>query len=137
MDAYLPDDYVPTPRQKMEIYRQLHRATDRAGVEEVRAALRDRFGAPPRKAENLLTEAEIRILAARAGLASVHIRDGRIHLGVRDTAAMERWFEGAPARPRRIAEDLAVVDAGFPADSPEATAAFLRRLLAKTPARAS
>jgi transcription-repair coupling factor (superfamily II helicase) len=137
LDAYLPDDYVPTPRQKMDIYRQLHRATGLAGVQEVRAALRDRFGPPPRETENLLTEAEIRILAGRAGLASVHLRDGRMHLGVRDAAAMERWFEAAPARPRRITDDLAVVDAGFPVESPEATAAFLRRLLARTPRRAS
>ena len=121
----------------MDVYRQLHRATDLAGVQQVLAALRDRFGPPVREAENLLTEAEIRILAARAGLASVHLRDGRLHLGVRDAAAMERWFGDMPGRPRRVAEDLAVVDAGFPVESPEATAAFLRRLLARTPARRS
>ncbi|NLW49990.1 MAG: transcription-repair coupling factor [Candidatus Brocadiaceae bacterium] len=135
LDAYLPDDYVPTPRQKMEIYRRLHRATGLAGIQEVRAALRDRFGPPPRPAENLLLQAELRVLAARAGLAAVHVRDGRIHLSVRDEAAMERWFATAPARPRRIAEDLAVIDHGFPADSPEATAAFLRKLLGRAPAR--
>ena len=103
----------------------------------MRAALRDRFGPPPREAENLLAEAEIRILAARAGVASVHLRDGRMHLGVRDAAAMERWFGNARRRPRRVAEDLAVVDAGFPVDSPEATAAFLKRLLARTLGRTS
>jgi len=130
LDAYLPDDYVPTPRQKMEIYRQLHRAVSLAGVQEVRAALRDRFGPPVREAVNLLDEAEIRILAARAGLVSVHLRDGRLHLGVRDGAAMERYFGDSPLRPRTVAEDLAVVDQGFPADSPEATAQFLKRLLA-------
>ncbi|MHC5034339.1 MAG: transcription-repair coupling factor [Planctomycetota bacterium] len=137
LDALLPDDYVPTPRQKMGVYRQLHRAADIEDVREVEAALRDRFGEPPAEAMNLLLEAEIRILAGRAGIASVHLEDGRLHFTVRNAKALADRFEGGAEGPRMVSKELAVVDSGFPADSPDDVALFLRRLLSSTDAPAA
>ena len=127
LDAYLPDGYVPTPRQKMEVYRRLHRAVTLADLRRVQEELRDRFGPLVPEAANLLSEAEIRIRAAEAGLASVHLRDGRLHFGVRDRRAMDDYFAGAARRPRPVTEDLAVVDGGFPTGDPEGVALFLKR----------
>jgi transcription-repair coupling factor (superfamily II helicase) len=131
LDALLPDDYVPTPRQKMDVYRQVHRAVEVEELRHVEAALRDRFGEPPREAGNLLLEAELRILADRAGVASIHVEDGRLHFGVRDARALDRHFQGAPRRPRLITAELAVVDSGFPRSHPEGLALFLKRLFEK------
>jgi transcription-repair coupling factor (superfamily II helicase) len=128
LEALLPDDYVPTPRQKMEIYRQIHRAVELEDLRGVEDGIRDRFGPLPAQVRNLLAEAEIRIRAAEAGIASVRVEDGRLHFGVRDAAALKRRFEGAPRRPRLINERLAVLDDGFSPDEPVGTAQFLRRL---------
>ncbi len=130
LDSLLPDLYVPTPGQRMEIHRQVNRAVEVQELREVERALRDRFGPPPQEALNLLYEAEIRILADRASIASIHLQDGRLHFGVRDLATMQRHFEDARERPRPITEDLAVLDDGFPTDDPVALAGFLKRFLA-------
>jgi transcription-repair coupling factor (superfamily II helicase) len=137
LDALLPDDYVPAPRQKMDIYRQVNRATDIRELPEVEAELKDRFGPLPSEARNLLAEAEIRIFADQAGIASIHLEEGRLHFGVRNRDALERFFAAAPARPRMITDDLAVLDppkAGLPEDNPPALALFLKRLFQRAAA---
>jgi len=129
LDSLLPDDYVPTPKQRMEIHRQVHRAVDVQEVREVEAALRDRFGPPPQEALNLLDEAQIRILADLAGIGSIHLEDGRLHFGIRDGARMREHFQDAEERPRPVTDELAVLDDGFPAGDPVALAGFLKRFL--------
>ncbi len=132
LDAFLPGSYVPTPRQRMELYRQINQCTDRGDVSRVAVAMRDRYGEPPQEARNLLREAEIRILADGAGVDSVRLRDGRIHLAVRDARLLERRFRGREERPRLVGEDLAVIEEGFSREDPAATARFLCRFLAPT-----
>ena len=129
LDSLLPDDYVPTPKQRMEIHRQVHRAVDVQEVREVEGALRDRFGPPPQEALNLLDEAQIRILADLAGIGSIHLEDGRLHFGIRDGARMREHFQDAEERPRPVTDELAVLDDGFPAGDPVALAGFLKRFL--------
>jgi len=129
LDALLPEDYVPMPRQRMELYRQINRATEVEDVLQAEHAMRDRFGSPPQEALNLLAEAEIRILTARAGMDSIHLENGRVHFGVRDPEALARHFHGMALRPRVVAPDLAVLDDGFDAENPAGLAAHLLRLL--------
>ncbi len=135
LDAFLPDGYMPAPRQRMELYRQVNRATSLADVREAEAALRDRYGAPPPEARNLLLEAELRILADRAGIDSIQAQDGRLHLGIRDRSALEEHFRGRPTAPRVVTGELAVIEDGFPTDKPRLAALHLKRLLAGDHAR--
>ena len=128
LDALLPDDYIPALKQKMDVYRAIHRALELQDVRAVEVQLRDRFGPPPPEAQNLLSEAEIRILADQAGIASIHLEDRRLHFSVRDRSALERFFGAAPVQPRVVTDDLAVIDSGFPTNNPPALALFLRRL---------
>ncbi len=132
LDALLPDHYVPTPGQRMDIHRQLNRAVEVPEVRKVARALRDRFGPPPREALNLLAEAEVRILAGQAGIASIHVEDGRLHFGVRNAAALAEHFAGASRGPRTVTQDLAVVDDGFPLEDPVGLVGFLKAFLARS-----
>ncbi len=129
LDAFLPEDYIPVPRQRMDFYRQVNRATELVELRRVRAALEDRYGPLPPDAANLLAEAEIRILSARAGIDSIDIQDGRLHFGVRDGMALLKAFRSSPTAPRLVSDDLAVLDGGFPGDDPVALCGFLRDLL--------
>src|SRR3954447_15456242 len=52
--AYLPRDYVPGPRVKVELYRRLGRLRTLAHLADFRQELVDRFGALPLPAENLI-----------------------------------------------------------------------------------
>jgi transcription-repair coupling factor (superfamily II helicase) len=74
--AYLPHDYVPAQKQRIEIYRRLARIRDSAKLDDFRQELRDRYGPMPEPAEWMLRHAEIRILAARWQIANIH-RDGK------------------------------------------------------------
>ena len=61
--AYVPHDYIPGERLRIDAYRRLARIRDLDGLEEFRAELRDRYGPIPEPAENLIDLAELRLLA--------------------------------------------------------------------------
>jgi transcription-repair coupling factor (superfamily II helicase) len=71
--AYLPHDYVPGQRLRIEAYRRLARVRRVERVEDFHQELRDRYGPVPGPAEWLLRLAELRILAARWKVATVHL----------------------------------------------------------------
>jgi transcription-repair coupling factor (superfamily II helicase) len=71
--AYLPRDYVLGQRLRIEVYRRLARIRRLERLEDFRQELRDRFGPIPEAAEWLLRLTELRVLAARWQLATVHL----------------------------------------------------------------
>lgn len=70
-DAYLPDEYIPDPRQKIEAYRRISLARSVEELRELAAEFADRYGPLPPPGANLLAIAELRILGACAGVASI------------------------------------------------------------------
>ncbi|MFN0068644.1 MAG: transcription-repair coupling factor [Limisphaerales bacterium] len=78
--AFLPFDYVNDARQRVELYRRLASVTDLGGVKAVKAELRDRFGPLPPAAELLLHTAELKVVAAAAGVTAVETREDRLML---------------------------------------------------------
>jgi transcription-repair coupling factor (superfamily II helicase) len=78
IDAHLPDDYVAGEPQKLEFYRRLARVRTEEELGAVRADLADRFGTLPPPAERLLDVAHLRLLAERAGIASVSREDAEL-----------------------------------------------------------
>jgi transcription-repair coupling factor (superfamily II helicase) len=71
--AYLPRDYVPGQRLRIEVYRRLARIRRVERLADFRQELRDRFGPLPEATEWLLRLAELRLLAARWQVTSVHL----------------------------------------------------------------
>ena len=71
MPAYLPEDYVPDMENRLDIYRRLAAAQDQEGVDDVDEELRDRFGPAPGPVDNLLFAVRAKVLATRAGVASM------------------------------------------------------------------
>jgi transcription-repair coupling factor (superfamily II helicase) len=64
VEAYLPQSYIPSDRQRMEGYRRLAAARTPQDVEQVGRDLEDAFGRLPPTAETLLTLADIKVRAA-------------------------------------------------------------------------
>ncbi len=103
--AYFPRDYVPAPRVKLELYRRLGRLRTLNHLADFRKELIDRFGPLPRPAENLLVEAEIRILAGAWKLDRIHVETGQyVVLTYGDSARIE-------ALARRHPRQVRIVDA--------------------------
>jgi transcription-repair coupling factor (superfamily II helicase) len=74
--AFLPRDYVPGQKLRIEVYRRLARLRDTKTLEDFRQELRDRYGPPPDPAEWLLRTTEIRLACVQWQIAGVH-RDGK------------------------------------------------------------
>jgi transcription-repair coupling factor (superfamily II helicase) len=74
--SYLPRDYVPGQKLRIEVYRRLARLRDPAKLADFRQELRDRYGPHPEPVEWLLRTTEIRLLCVKWQIASVH-RDNR------------------------------------------------------------
>jgi transcription-repair coupling factor (superfamily II helicase) len=73
--AFLPRDYVPGQRLRIEVYRRLARIRKLDRLDDFRQELRDRYGVPPEPVEWLLRLAELRILAARWQVATIHLEE--------------------------------------------------------------
>ena len=71
--AYLPRDYVVGQKLRIEVYRRLARVRKLDRLEDFRTEMRDRYGPIPEPAEWLLRLAELRLLAARWKVTTVHL----------------------------------------------------------------
>jgi transcription-repair coupling factor (superfamily II helicase) len=70
--AYLPRDYVPGQKLRIEVYRRLARLRERTKLADFRAELADRYGPPPDAVEWLLRATEVRLLCVRWNISAVH-----------------------------------------------------------------
>jgi transcription-repair coupling factor (superfamily II helicase) len=100
--AYLPRNYVPSRRLQIEVYRRLSRIRRLERLDDFRQELRDRFGAPPEPVEWLLRLAELRLLAARWQVATVHLEEGDIVLGYRSARQIQRLAQRSNGRLRVV-----------------------------------
>ncbi len=78
--AYLPEEYIGSPSQRMGAYRRLAAAQTIEEGEAVMEELRDRYGPLPGPAQNLAEVIRLRILARRAGVAAISRERGGILL---------------------------------------------------------
>ncbi|MDE2974579.1 MAG: transcription-repair coupling factor [Gemmatimonadota bacterium] len=81
--AWLPDEFVADPHQKLHLYRRLSRAKSRGDVEELAAEIADRFGRLPAEARRLLDKALLGIAGRAAGAERILVRGGRVRVGFR------------------------------------------------------
>jgi len=78
--AALPHIYVSEPQQRIEIYRKLAQATDKAALETLQQELRDRFGPLPPAVELLLNLAELKVLASDKSVTSIAVESDKLKL---------------------------------------------------------
>jgi len=73
----IPADYIPDPQTRLGIYRRLSLMRDLEELDAIAAELEDRFGPLLDTVNNLLFQARIKILAEKAGLASLTAENGQ------------------------------------------------------------
>ena len=71
LSAGIPESYVEHLPTRLAVYQRLAKLASRSDIPEIRDELRDRFGPLPDEVENLLVVADVRALAASAGVESV------------------------------------------------------------------
>ncbi|MEE3259554.1 MAG: transcription-repair coupling factor [Candidatus Latescibacterota bacterium] len=80
VSAYIPDDYVPNPDQKMEFYQRLANAGRIIDLLELREEMEDRFGRLPQSARSLMHLMEIKVMVRQLGVESVQLDKSRFRL---------------------------------------------------------
>lgn len=103
VDAHIPNAYVEDQELRLEAYRRLAATVDDAGVDDVVAEWKDRFGPLPEEAESLIDLARLRVAAIGAGLTEMvklrnEIRIGSVDLKPSQEVRLERIRKGAVLR---------------------------------------
>jgi transcription-repair coupling factor (superfamily II helicase) len=80
IDAYIPDVYVENDSERLDLYRRLYRAGSIREADDIRLELVDRFGAAMPEVDNLFALAQLRVLAAEAGVKKVEISQRTLRL---------------------------------------------------------
>ncbi|WP_274755831.1 transcription-repair coupling factor [Actinotignum sanguinis] len=104
VEAYLPEDYVPSERLRLDIYTKLAASRGEDQREEIRAELRDRYGEIPEVAARLFRIAQLRDLARSAGLEEItqmgrNVRFAPVALPDSRQARLKRLYPGAMLKP--------------------------------------
>jgi transcription-repair coupling factor (superfamily II helicase) len=89
-EAYLPDEYVPDIRLKIDLYRRLTRINTYQELADLRAEFVDRFGPPPRPVERLMELIELRMDAALWFISAIFREDKFLVLQYRDRSRIEQ-----------------------------------------------
>jgi transcription-repair coupling factor (superfamily II helicase) len=106
--AYIPFNYIADARQRIEIYRKLAQASEKAAVEGLEKELRDRFGPLPPAMQLLLEVASLKILAAERGITVIEVKEDKLMLTRNNDFIMvgskfpRLTRKGAPARLKEI-----------------------------------
>jgi transcription-repair coupling factor (superfamily II helicase) len=92
-DAYIPGDYLENNVERLNLYRRISDAPDRATLASIREEMADRFGPVPDEAEHLFTGAELRLEAQRLRLPKVQFKNQRLFFYLPNEDADPYFYE--------------------------------------------
>jgi transcription-repair coupling factor (superfamily II helicase) len=130
--AYLPTDYIPDMRTKIDLYRRLTRITTEAELDDFEAELADRFGPRPAEAERAIWFARMRIRAHRHQIVAVHREDRYLVLNYRSRSALEPVERQSQGKLRVADAQSAYLPLGAQFGTPADPAEALESLLQPT-----
>lgn len=127
--AFIPKNYIESERQRMEIYRRVVRCRSQGELEQLDKDIKDAFGPYPQPVTDLLTLAEIRILAQPYRIRAINQQPPDLIFTVEELALVEPLFANSPGSARMADAHtihLRLTPAYF---EPPTLLAVLRRLL--------
>ena len=71
LTAYLPHDYVPAERLRLEMYKRIAACQSEVDIAEVEAEIVDRYGPMPKPVHTLMAVAQLRLIAKAAGIKEI------------------------------------------------------------------
>ncbi len=109
ISAYLPPEYVPSGRPKIEMYRKVTSVTSQELLDQVREEFRDRFGPVPEPVEALIAIRSLQIDALAWHIDDIHLEDEWVVLGYRNPRKMQKLLKQSPHVIRVVSEREAYV----------------------------
>ncbi|MDX2090014.1 MAG: transcription-repair coupling factor [Kofleriaceae bacterium] len=93
--GFIPDDYVPDPGQRLELYKRLSAVENDDELRDVMAEISDRYGPVPGDVVLLGELMGVKAIAREAGVLALEISSTRIAVAVPDTSPMVGQLRGA------------------------------------------
>lgn len=114
VDAYIPEFYLESDSERLEVYRRLSRVENTAEIDELRPELRDRFGDYPPEVENLFLLVELRLLASKLCVEKLTVKDGGASLLLPDGNDSSFYGEddGKPSTFQKMLDAVSKMSAG-------------------------
>ncbi len=104
LSAFIPKQYIPADRQRMDAYRRLSRCTTLEMVAELVNDLKDAYGEPPKQFAVLVALTELRLLSGIFGVESIIKQEPDVILKLRDALRVQAALATAPGS-LRIVDD--------------------------------
>jgi len=106
----IDESYVPEENQRLRLYKKIAGTASEAAIDEVRAEMEDRYGAPPDATVYLLEAARLRLECERMGIAQVDRKRSELQI---------RFMENAAVDPRHLMRLVARNASGAPQFTPQ------------------
>ncbi len=97
IEAFIPDVYIESDGERLDIYRRLYKAFSPDEVNELRSELKDRFGEYPMEVENLFLVVELKIIASQIPFARLELNNREISMTL-PPPEMASFYEPADGR---------------------------------------
>ena len=105
--AFVPTSYISDTALRIKAYREMAEISVREQFDRIRKEWRDRFGKFPEAVENLFLMAEIKLVAAKAGISRIETKERRLMLTRRsDFVLVDGKFPRLVATPQNLGEVL-------------------------------
>ncbi len=105
--AFVPANYVSDTGLRIKAYREIAEISTSEQFERIQHEWRDRFGKFPAAVDNLFLLAEIKLAAAKAGIARVEVRERKLMLTRRgEFIVVDGKFPRLVAKPAHLREVL-------------------------------
>lgn len=95
VEAYIPDIYIESDSERLDIYRRLYRTTAEDELRTLREELRDRFGEYPEEVENLFLIVELKLAASHLGFPKVSLKNETLAVTLPDELNTGFYGEGS------------------------------------------
>lgn len=102
--AFLPSEYIPDGRPKIEMYRKFSTVATLDLLEELKKELRDRYGPIPVPVEKMIQIRELQILAVKWQIDDIHLEPGYAVFGYRNPKKITKLGR-LSAVPLRVVDD--------------------------------
>lgn len=90
MDAYIPEKYVRSASQRIDVYKKIASVETEEDMRDVYDELTDRYGALPRQAETLLRISLVRAMGGQAGFDKIEFVNGGLLFYI-GQFSFEKW----------------------------------------------
>lgn len=116
MENIIPDLYIESDTERLDVYRRIYRASDVEELRSLRVELRDRFGDYPEEVENLLKAVELKIAANAIGFAKVELSGTNLTLTLppKDVKEFYEANNSADSRFQKLVRRLDRLKSGKP-----------------------